>query len=41
MHASVLYLESPPGVGFSVSSTVTFDDNSTATLNLAALVQFF
>jgi len=37
----VIYLESPPGVGFSTTDDYTFSDNTTADANLAALVAFF
>lgn len=40
-HASVLYLESPPGVGFSETDTSIWDDNSTAKANADALWNFF
>lgn len=39
--ASVIYLESPPGVGFSTTTNYTFGDNSTASANLAAVRAFF
>lgn len=40
-NASVLYLESPPGVGFSITSTYNFNDTSTALANYLALQVFF
>lgn len=41
LHANVLYLESPPSVGFSYSDTNLWDDNQTATANADAIWCFF
>jgi carboxypeptidase C (cathepsin A) len=41
MNASVLYIESPPGVGFSQSNFSEASDKSTTKASLAALVDFF
>ena len=41
MKANVIYLESPPGVGFSTTTNYKFSDNDTALINLAALRVFF
>jgi carboxypeptidase C (cathepsin A) len=37
----LLYLESPPGVGFSEASSLEADDNTATEDNYAALVDFF
>ena len=41
MNASFLYLESPPGVGFSETDSLSADDNSTTDDNYVALIDFF
>lgn len=40
-NASVIYFESPPGVGYSPSNTTTWSVNTTANANLAGLKDFF
>jgi carboxypeptidase C (cathepsin A) len=40
-NASVIYFESPPGVGYSPSNTTSWSVNSTANANLEGLKDFF
>jgi carboxypeptidase C (cathepsin A) len=41
MKANVVYIESPPGVGFSTTEDYSWNDASTASINLDALIEWF